>query len=83
MLGNNPGFVKDIVKEATEMLGEMLNTHKCLLKSGVEIQKRQESHPATKKMGIFWISPSGALQICLGDSSLCFCTEFFAFLTVF
>ena len=31
----------------------MLNTHKCLLESGVEIQKRLESHPASKKMGIF------------------------------
>ena len=31
----------------------MLNTHKCLLESGVEIRKRLESHLATKKMGIF------------------------------
>ena len=31
----------------------MLNTHKCLLESGVEIEKRLESHPASKKMVIF------------------------------
>ena len=53
MLRNNPGFVKDSVNEATEVLSSMLNTHKCLLESGVEIQKRLESHPASKKMGIF------------------------------
>ena len=37
MLRNNPGFVKDSVNEATEVLSGMLNTHKCLLESGVEI----------------------------------------------
>ena len=44
MLRNNPGFVKDSVNDATEVLSGMLNTHKCLLESGVEIQKRLESH---------------------------------------
>ena len=44
MLRNNPGFVKDSVNEATQMLSGMLNTHKCRLESGVEIQKRLESH---------------------------------------
>ena len=29
LLGNNPGFVKDSVNEAAEVLGGMLNTHKC------------------------------------------------------
>ena len=53
MLRNNPGFVKDSVNEATEVLSGMLNTQKCLLESGVEIQKKLESHPASKKMGIF------------------------------
>ena len=53
MLRNNPGHVKDSVSEATEVLSGMLNTHKCLLESGVEIQKRMESHAAVKKMGIF------------------------------
>ena len=53
MLRNNPGHVKDSVNEATEVLSGMLNTHKCLLESGVEIQKTLESHPASKKMGIF------------------------------
>ena len=46
MLRNNPGFVKDSVNEATEVLSDMLNTHKCLLESGMEIQKRLELHPA-------------------------------------
>ena len=53
MLRNNPGHVKDSVSEATEVLSEMLNTHKCLLESRVEIQKRLESHPASKRMGTF------------------------------
>ena len=52
MLRNNPGHVKDSVCEATEVLSEMLNTHNCLLESGVEIQKRLESHPARKG----WVS---------------------------
>ena len=30
----------------------MLNTHKCLLVSGVKFQKKLESHPASKRMGI-------------------------------
>ena len=53
MLRNNPGHVKDSVNEATEVLSGMLNTHKCLLENGVEFQKRLESHPASKRMGIF------------------------------
>ena len=53
MLRNNPGHVKDSVNEATEVLGGMFNTHKCLLDSGVEFQKRLESHSASKRMGIF------------------------------
>ena len=53
MLRNNPGHVKDSVSEATKVLSGMLNTHKCLLESGVEIQKRLESHPVSKRMGIF------------------------------
>ena len=53
MLRNNPGFVKDSVNKATEVLSGTLNTHKCLLESGVEMQKRLESHPASKRMAIF------------------------------
>ena len=53
MLKNNPGYVKDSVNEALEVLSGLLNTHKCLLESGVEIQKKLESHPASEKMGIF------------------------------
>ena len=53
MLRNNPAHVKDSVNVATEVLSGMLNTHKCLLESGVEIQKRLETHPASKKVGIF------------------------------
>ena len=44
MLRNNPGFVKDSVNEAAEVLGGMLNTHRCLLESGVELQKRLEKN---------------------------------------
>ena len=53
MRRNKPGFVKDSVNEATEVLSGMLNTHKCLLESGVEIQKKLESHPSSKRMVIF------------------------------
>ena len=53
MLRNNPGHVEDSVSESSEVLSGMLSTHKCLLKSGVEIKKRLESHPASKKMGTF------------------------------
>ena len=53
MLRNNPCFVKDSVNEATEVLSGMLNIHKCLLESGVKIQKKMDSHPAMKKLGMF------------------------------
>ena len=53
VLRNNPGHVKDSVSEATEVLSGMFNTHKCLLERWVKIQKRLESHPSSKKMGIF------------------------------
>ena len=53
MLRNNPGHVKYSVNEAIQVLSGMRNTHKCLLESGVEIQKRLESQSASKKMGNF------------------------------
>ena len=43
MLKNNLRHVIGSVNEATEVLGGMLNTHKCLLESWVEMQKRLES----------------------------------------
>ena len=48
---DTPTTVKTSVGEAAEVLGSLFNTHECLMKSGVEIQKRLESHPATKKWG--------------------------------
>ena len=48
MLRNNLGHVKDSVNKVSEVLSGMLNTHKFLLESGVEIQKKLESHPASK-----------------------------------
>ena len=62
MLRNNPGVVKDSVNEATEVLSCMFNTHKFLLESGVEIQKRLESHPVSKRMSIFRRPPSASLE---------------------
>ena len=53
MLRINPRHVIDSVNAATEMLGAMPNTHKRLLEDGVEIKKRLESQPASKKEGIF------------------------------
>ena len=61
MLRNNPRHVTDSVNEAAEVLGGMLNTHKCLLESGVRIQKKMESHPAMKKSGIFQRPRSASL----------------------
>ena len=45
--------ITESVNEATEVLGGMLNKHKCLLESGVKIQKKMKSHSAIKKLGIF------------------------------
>ena len=53
MLRNNPGHLKESVNEATEVLSGMLNTHKCLLERGVDLQERLGPHPASKRMGIF------------------------------
>ena len=62
ILRSNPGHIKDSVGEAAEVLIGMLNTHKCLLEIGVEIPQRLESHPATKRMGIFSRSRSAFLD---------------------
>ena len=48
---NNPRHVAESVNEATEVLGGMFNTHRCVLESRLEIQKRLEPHPVTKKNG--------------------------------
>ena len=75
MLRNIPGHVKDSVNEATEVLSGMLNTHMCLLESGVEFQKRLEYHLASKKMGIFRRTRSASLGdtpkklSCVGNAS--------------
>ena len=52
MLRHNPDHVKDSVNEASEVLSAMLNSHKCPLESGVEIQKKLQSHPTQK----IWVS---------------------------
>ena len=61
MRQNTPTTVKTSVGEATEVLGSLLNAYECLMKSGLEIQKRLESHPATKKMRIFQRPRSASL----------------------
>ena len=45
--------VKWSVRETAEVLGSLLNTHKCLMQSGAEIQKRLKFHPTSRKMEIF------------------------------
>ena len=52
ILRNYPGYIQNSMNEATEVLSGMLNTHRCLLESGVEFQKRAEFHHASKRMGI-------------------------------
>ena len=49
---NNPTTSKTSVGEAAEVLDRLSSTHKYLLQNGVGIQKRLESHPASRKMGI-------------------------------
>ena len=51
MRQNTPTTVKTSIGEAAEVLGSLFNTHECLMKSGVEIQKRLESHSPRKKWG--------------------------------
>ena len=34
-------------------MDSLLNNHKCLIESGVEIQRKLDSYPATKKIGLF------------------------------
>ena len=62
MRQNTPTTIKTSIGEAVEVLDILLNTHKYLLESGVEIQKRLESHPASKKMGIFRRHRSASLE---------------------
>ena len=51
MLRNNPHHVTDSVNEANEVLGGMLNTHRCALDNGVKIKKNGISpcHEGKKK----------------------------------
>ena len=68
MLRNNHRHVTDSANEATEVLGGMINTHNCLLESGMEIQKRLESHPASKKVFVVhvlrpWEIPQKSLPL--------------------
>ena len=65
MRQNTPVIIKTSVGQAAEVLDSLLNTHKCLLQSEVEIQKRLKSHPASRKMGIF-LRPRSAS---LGDTA--------------
>ena len=53
MRQNTSTTIKTSVGMAAEGLGSLLNTHKCLLKSGAATQKMLESHSASRKMGIF------------------------------
>ena len=61
MRQNTPTTVKTSVGEAAEVSGSLFNTHECLMKSRVEIQKRLESHPATKEMSILQRPRSASL----------------------
>ena len=70
ILRNNPRHATDSVNEANEVLGGMLNTHKCLLESGVKIQQKMESHPAMKKLGIFQKPRSASLGDTLKNQSM-------------
>ena len=49
MLKNNPAPVKSSVGAAVQVLGSLLNTHKCLVESWTEIQKQLDSLPTIRK----------------------------------
>ena len=51
MRQNTTTTIKASVAEAAKVLDRLLNTHKCLLKSGVGIQKWLESHPVLECLG--------------------------------
>ena len=61
MRQNTPTTVKTSVGEAAEVLGSLLNTQECLMKSGLEIQKKLDFYPPTKKMRIFQRPRSASL----------------------
>ena len=52
-LPEHPSYNQTSIEEALEVSDSLLNTHKFLSRSGVKIQKRLESYPASRKMGIF------------------------------
>ena len=58
MLKDNSQPVKTSVGEATEVLGSLVNTHKHLIKSGVEFQTEPEFQPITRKMEYSGTAPS-------------------------
>ena len=69
----SPGHVKDSVNEVIEVLSRMLNTHKCLLESGVEIQKKLESHPVMYDDFLRMDLPAGTSIIGFADDALVVC----------
>ena len=62
MRQSTPITVKTSVGEAAVVLDSLLNTHKCLLQNGVEIQNRLESQTTSSKMEIFRRPRSASLR---------------------
>ena len=60
----NPAPVKSSFGEVAEVIGTLLNTHKCLVESGMEIQKRMDSQPAVRKV----LAPQRPRSASLGDT---------------
>ena len=62
MLRNTPFLVRDSVRTAIEVFDSLLNTYKIMIESGVEVQKKLQAHPNTRKMGILWRLRSASLK---------------------
>ena len=49
MLNSSPGDINSSFGEANSVFSSLPSTHKCLVESGMEIEKRLDSHPAFRK----------------------------------
>ena len=62
MLWNISSLVKDSVGKAAEVFDSLVNMHKILIESEVEVQKKMEAHPITREMGILRRPRSTSLE---------------------
>ena len=65
MLTNSPGSIKSTAGESNDVFSTLLNTDKCLVEGGMQVQKTLDSHPAAEKLfyarGLDWHPISGEI----------------------